>query len=38
VEEIVRAANGEVLKVVHTTRFSSPLTSGIYYCTVKSRP
>jgi trans-aconitate methyltransferase len=37
VEKIVRAANGEVLRVVHTTRFSSPLTSGIYYCTVKSR-
>jgi trans-aconitate methyltransferase len=37
VEEIVCVANGEVLQVVHTTRFSSPLTSGIYYCTVKSR-
>jgi trans-aconitate methyltransferase len=37
VEEIVRAANGEVLQVIHSTRFSSPLTSGIYYCTVKSR-
>ncbi|MGZ4895837.1 MAG: class I SAM-dependent methyltransferase [Candidatus Angelobacter sp.] len=37
VEEIVRAAGGEVVQVIHTTRFSLPFTSGIYYCTVKSR-
>lgn len=35
VEGIVAAGNGQVLQVVHTTKFSSPLTSAIYYCTVK---
>lgn len=36
VEEIVRAANGVVVSVTHTTKFSSPFTSGIYYCTARA--
>jgi len=36
VEEIVRGANGVVLSVTHTTQFSAPFQSGIYYCTVKA--
>jgi trans-aconitate methyltransferase len=34
VEEIVRTNHGVVQQVTHTTRFSEPLTSAIYYCTV----
>ncbi|HXA84254.1 MAG TPA: class I SAM-dependent methyltransferase [Candidatus Dormibacteraeota bacterium] len=37
VEKIVQAAHGKVVQVTHTTRFSLPFTSGIYYCTVQSR-
>ncbi len=36
VEEIVRAGNGVVVHVTHTTKFSAPFASGIYYCTVKA--
>lgn len=36
VEGIVKAGNGQVLQVVQTTKFSSPFTSAIYYCTIRS--
>jgi len=36
VEELVRAAKGVVIKIAHTTKYSSPFTSAIYYCTKKS--
>ncbi len=36
VEGIVRAAHGTVVDVQHTTRFSEPFTSAIYYCTVQA--
>ena len=36
VESIVASANGSVVRVDHTAKFSSPFVSGIYYCTTKS--
>ena len=35
VESIVAAANGSVVRVDHTAKFSNPFVSGIYYCTTK---
>ena len=36
IESIVRMANGSVVRVDYTAKFSSPFVSGIYYCTAKS--
>lgn len=33
VESIVKAAGGSVLRVDHTTKFTNPMVSGIYFCT-----
>ena len=36
VERIVKAANGSMVRVDHSTKFGDPFVSGIYYCTKKS--